>query len=67
MAKIYSKKTVEAPQHLPKKETISFLLNYSKALKIGFTEVITKVFLFYLHERVWMHYTRKKEAKNDTF
>ena len=23
------------------------------ALKIGFTEVLTKVFLFYLHERVW--------------
>jgi hypothetical protein len=34
MAKIYSKKTVEAPKNLPKKETISFLLNYSKALKI---------------------------------
>lgn len=27
--------------------------DYSKALKIGFTEVFTKVFLFYLHERVW--------------
>ena len=27
---------------------------YSKALSIGFTEVITKVFLYYLHERVWL-------------
>lgn len=35
--------------------------DYTKALKIGFTEVITKVILFYFHERIWMHYTRKKE------
>jgi uncharacterized membrane protein len=41
--------------------------DYSKALKIGFTEVITKVILFYIHERCWMSYSRKKEAKNDTF
>lgn len=27
--------------------------DYSKALKIGFTEVFTKVLLFYLHERIW--------------
>jgi uncharacterized membrane protein len=27
--------------------------DYSKALSIGATEIITKVFLFYLHERVW--------------
>lgn len=27
--------------------------DYSKALSIGLTEVITKVFLYYLHERVW--------------
>ena len=27
--------------------------DFTKALKIGFTEVFTKVFLFYLHERVW--------------
>lgn len=27
--------------------------DYSKALSIGATEVITKVFLYYLHERVW--------------
>ena len=33
--------------------------DYSKALKIGFTEVITKVILFYFHERIWMHYTQK--------
>lgn len=27
--------------------------DYSKALKIGFTEVFTKVFLYWAHERVW--------------
>jgi len=32
MAKIYSKKTLATKQMQPKKETISFLLNYSKAL-----------------------------------
>ena len=38
MAKLYSKKTLATKNMLPKKETISFLLNYSKALsytKIG--------------------------------
>jgi len=34
MAKIYSKKQLAAPEMLPKKETVDFLLNYSKALKI---------------------------------
>lgn len=29
--------------------------NYSKALSIGFTEVFTKVGLYYLHERVWQN------------
>jgi hypothetical protein len=38
MAKIYSKKTLATPKMQPKKETVSFLLNYSKALsyiKVG--------------------------------
>jgi len=38
MAKIYSKKTLAKSTMKPKKETISFLLNYSKALsfiKVG--------------------------------
>lgn len=38
MAKIYSKKSVTTSTMKPKKETISFLLNYSKALsylKVG--------------------------------
>ncbi len=38
MAKIYSKKSVAYTNMKPKKETISFLLNYSKALsylKVG--------------------------------
>jgi hypothetical protein len=34
MAKIYSKKTLVTNSMKPKKETISFLLNYSKALSI---------------------------------
>lgn len=32
MAKIYSKKTLVSASMKPKKETVSFLLNYSKAL-----------------------------------
>lgn len=38
MAKIYSKKTLVTNTMKPKKETISFLLNYSKAMsfiKVG--------------------------------
>jgi hypothetical protein len=35
MAKIYSEKKLAAQKEmLPKKETIDFLLNYSKALKV---------------------------------
>ena len=38
MAKIYSKQPLAASKMLPKKETINFLLNYSKAMtmvKVG--------------------------------
>jgi len=35
--------------------------DYSKALKIGATELVTKVALFYFHERFWMYITKKKE------
>ncbi|UUC43881.1 hypothetical protein [Flavobacterium cerinum] len=34
MAKLYSKKKTASQTMLPKKETISFLLSYSKALSI---------------------------------
>lgn len=34
MAKIYSKEALKISKKLPKKETIQFLLNYSKALNI---------------------------------
>ena len=34
--------------------------DYSKALKIGATELITKVALFYLHERIWMRIQNRK-------
>ena len=34
MAKLYTKKKNATPKMLPKKETVSFLLSYSKALRI---------------------------------
>lgn len=34
MAKLYSKKALATTKMLPKKETINFLLNYSKSLNI---------------------------------
>lgn len=34
MAKLYSKKALATTKMLPKKETVQFLLNYSKALNI---------------------------------
>ncbi len=48
---------------------IAFLVtgDYSKALSIGMTEVVTKVFLYYLHERVWMrvHVGRQRSGEMD--
>ena len=34
MAKLYSKKKLDATKMLPKKETIQLILNYSKALSV---------------------------------
>ena len=34
MAKLYSKKKLASTKMLPKKETIQFILSYSKALRI---------------------------------
>jgi hypothetical protein len=34
MAKTYSKKTFASPKMNPKKETVSFLLNFSKAFSV---------------------------------
>ena len=34
MAKLYTKNVLASTKMLPKKETINFILNYSKALKI---------------------------------
>ena len=34
MAKLYSKQALANSKMLPKKETVSFLLNYSKALNV---------------------------------
>jgi preprotein translocase subunit SecY len=38
MAKLYTKQQLAIQEMLPKKETIDFLLNYSKALKMVTTE-----------------------------
>ena len=47
-----------------------FTGSIESALKIGATEVFTKVFLFYLHERLWFKIkwglTRKESAKKLT-
>lgn len=42
--------------------TLSFILtgHIVTALKIGFTEVITKVALYYVHERVWLYFLNGK-------
>lgn len=42
---------------------ISFFLtgHWAMAIKIGFTEVITKVALYYVHERVWLYFLQGKE------
>lgn len=42
---------------------ISFFLtgHLTMAIKIGVTEVITKVVLYYLHERVWLFFLKDKE------
>jgi uncharacterized membrane protein len=39
---------------------IAFLITgeFSKAFEIGFTEIFTKMFLFYLHERLWNRITK---------
>lgn len=34
MAKLYTKKTQSTQKMLPEQETVNFILNYSKALKI---------------------------------
>ena len=34
MAKLYTKKTIATQEMLPKKETVNFILNYSKALTV---------------------------------
>jgi hypothetical protein len=34
MAKLYTKKKNAAPKMLPKKETVNFILSYSKALTV---------------------------------
>ena len=47
--------------------TIAFFVtgDYTKAFSIGFTEVFTKIFFFYLHERIWyrIQFGRVKEGE----
>ncbi len=47
---------------------ISFFLTgqIALALKIGFTEVITKVGLYYLHERAWLYFLHGKDQPPKT-
>ncbi len=42
---------------------ISFFMtgHLKMALKIGLTEVLSKVVLYYLHERVWLYYLQGKD------
>ena len=42
---------------------ISFVLtgHLQTALKIGATEVLTKIVLYYLHERVWLYFIGNKD------
>lgn len=44
-----------------------FTGHISSALKIGAVEVFTKIFLFYLHERIWMRFNwlRTREVQPD--
>ena len=44
---------------------ISWLIsgNPLTGLKIGFTEVITKMFLYYFHERIWFKVNLSKDGK----
>lgn len=48
---------------------ISFLITGQAkwALSIGFIELFTKIFLYYLHERIWnrLSFGRIKEPKQD--
>ncbi|MEO7357968.1 MAG: DUF2061 domain-containing protein [Ignavibacteria bacterium] len=39
--------------------------DYRKAFEIGFTEVFTKLILFYLHERLWMRITKTGIDQSD--
>lgn len=34
--------------------------DFSKALKIGGTELITKIIFYYIHERIWLYFIKKK-------
>lgn len=34
--------------------------DFSQALKIGSTEFITKIILYYFHERIWLYFTKKR-------
>jgi len=45
MAKLYFKKKLVPKNMLPKKETISFLLNYSKALSVYKTGNVSLEFI----------------------
>ncbi len=43
-----------------------FTDNIGTALKIGFIELFTKIFLFYIHERIWLYFQIGKIKSIDT-
>lgn len=50
-------------------DTILLSYIYTKsignALKIGLIEIFTKIFLFYLHERIWLKFIKWGQLPND--
>ena len=42
--------------------TLSYIVtgSISNSIKIGITEILTKIVLYYLHERVWENATKNK-------
>ncbi|HMS34419.1 MAG TPA: DUF2061 domain-containing protein [Ignavibacteria bacterium] len=44
-------------------DTIIITGNTKQAFEIGFTEVFTKMILFYLHERFWMRIMKRNESQ----
>ncbi|MEN5196982.1 DUF2061 domain-containing protein [Sphingobacterium faecium] len=42
-----------------------FTQDWKLAFFIASIELISKIFLFYIHDRVWEYFTRNKESETD--